>query len=201
MWKRLRNLIIVEFSLSVIPSIKRVCCQTCRSRMTFRRRFAREMLWCWRQAREVIRTELLLWSSWLARRRCKAFTWRWDLRWRRSSAIIRLTKVWRELCKGQLNHRFTQRHASSLIENDAESYGGFPFEFEKIFKIAIGFDAAGVRVSVNGKFFCEYPYKARLALFSGLKIREKNDLYLHILELHHHKVDKRLSQLDTLSCL
>jgi hypothetical protein len=87
------------------------------------------------------------------------------------------------------------------VEKDAETYGGFPFEFEKIFKIALGFDASGIRVSVNGKFFCEYPYKARLAAFSGLKIREKNDLILHIMELHHFKVDKNLHSLDTFSRL
>lgn len=88
-----------------------------------------------------------------------------------------------------------------LIESDAESYGGFPFEFEKIFKLALGFDSFGVRVSVNGKFFCEYPYKARLSTWSGLKIREKNDLTLHVLELDHFKVDKDLHSLDTFSSL
>jgi hypothetical protein len=88
-----------------------------------------------------------------------------------------------------------------LVEKDAETYGGFPFEFEKIFKIALGFDSSGVRVSVNGNFFCEYPYKARLSAFSGLKIREKNDLSLCILELHHYKVDKNLNSLDSYSRL
>lgn len=88
-----------------------------------------------------------------------------------------------------------------LVEKDAETYGGFPFEFEKIFKVALGFDASGVRVSVNGNFFCEYPYKARLSTFSGLKIREKNDLNLHVMELHHFKVDKDLRSLDSFSRL
>jgi hypothetical protein len=88
-----------------------------------------------------------------------------------------------------------------LVEKDAETYGGFPFEFEKIFKIALGFDSSGVRVSVNGNFFCEYPYKARLAAFSGLKIREKNDLTLHIMELHHLKIERSLNSLDSLSKL
>lgn len=88
-----------------------------------------------------------------------------------------------------------------LVEKDAETYGGFPFEFEKIFKIALGFDPAGVRVSINGNFFCEYPYKTKLSTFSGLKAREKNDLVLHILELHHFKVDKNLQNLDSFSKL
>lgn len=88
-----------------------------------------------------------------------------------------------------------------LIEADAETYGGFPFDFEKIFKIALGFDAAGVRISVNGNFFCEYPYKARLSTFSGLKIREKNDLILHIMELQHFKINENLQSLDTFSRL
>lgn len=94
-----------------------------------------------------------------------------------------------------------QKFFSRLVENDVESYGGFPFEFEKIFKIALGFDQNGVRVSVNGKFFFEYPYKARLSQYSGLKVREKNDLHLHIMEIQHFKVDKSLSNLDTFSHL
>lgn len=88
-----------------------------------------------------------------------------------------------------------------LSEANAESYGGFPFEFEKIFKIAIGFESSGVRVSVNGKFFFEYPLKARLSTLSGLKIREKNSLSLQVMELHHFKVDKDLHSLDSFSQL
>jgi Galactoside-binding lectin len=88
-----------------------------------------------------------------------------------------------------------------LIDSEAETYGGFPFEFKKIFRIALGFDSIGVRLSVNGNFFCEYPYKARLSTFSGLKIREKNDLTLHIMELQHFKIDPRLQHLDTFSRL
>ncbi|CRK90942.1 CLUMA_CG004632, isoform A [Clunio marinus] len=84
---------------------------------------------------------------------------------------------------------------------DAETYGGFPFEFEKIFKIALGFESNGIRVSVNGSFFCEYPYTTRLTSYSGLKIREKNDLVLHILEIQHFTVDKDLRNMDLLSRL
>lgn len=90
-------------------------------------------------------------------------------------------------------------HIFRFTEADAETYGGFPFELEKYFKIALGFDDIGVRVSVNGEFFCEYPYKARLSTFSGLKIREKNGLNLHIQELLHFKVDKDLHNLDSFS--
>lgn len=54
---------------------------------------------------------------------------------------------------------------------------------------------------MNGNFFCEYPYKARLSTYSGLKLREKNDLSLHILELHHFKVGKDLHDLDSFSRL
>lgn len=75
----------------------------------------------------------------------------------------------------------------------------FPFEFETMFKIALGFDAIGVRVSVNGKFFCEYPYKARLISYSGLKIRDKNDLNLQVTELQHYKIHQDLLNLDALS--
>lgn len=88
-----------------------------------------------------------------------------------------------------------------LIESIAETYGGFPFEFEKFFKIALGFDSKGVTISVNGKFFCEYPYKARLTSFSGLKIREKNDLTLNIQKLQHFKVNENLHDLDSFSRL
>jgi Galactoside-binding lectin len=93
------------------------------------------------------------------------------------------------------------RHSFRLIEAEAETYGGFPFEFEKIFKIALGFDASGIRVSVDGKFFCEYPLKARLRLasISGLKIRDKNDMSLCVMEIQHIKIDKNLPSLDTLS--
>lgn len=86
-----------------------------------------------------------------------------------------------------------------LNEKEAETYGGFPFAFERVFKIAIGFDAQGVQVAINGKFYCEYPYKARLATFSGVKIREKNDMLLHVLELHHRTIDKSLPNFEQLS--
>lgn len=94
---------------------------------------------------------------------------------------------------------FIDKVISRLSEANAESYGRFPFEFEKIFKIALGFDPIGVRVSVNGNFLFEYPYKARLSTYSGLRIREKNDLSLQVMELRHLKVDKDLHSLDSFS--
>lgn len=54
---------------------------------------------------------------------------------------------------------------------------------------------------MNGKFFFEYPYKARLSTYSGLKIREKNGLSLQVIEVHHLKVDKDLHSLDSFSQL
>lgn len=88
-----------------------------------------------------------------------------------------------------------------LIEDDAETYGGFPFDHEKLFKIALGFEPQGLRISVNGKFFCEYPHKARLVQFSGLKITERNDLRLNILEVSHYRIEKDLHHLDIFSKL
>lgn len=67
--------------------------------------------------------------------------------------------------------------------------------------MAIGFDENGVRTSVNGQFFCEFPYKAPITQFSGLKIREKKDMRLDIWEVDHMKIDIKLSLLDTFSRL
>lgn len=67
--------------------------------------------------------------------------------------------------------------------------------------MAIGFESQGFRVSINGRFFCEYPYKARLVQFSGLKIREKNDLELRVLEISHYRIEKDLHHLDVFSKL
>jgi hypothetical protein len=89
----------------------------------------------------------------------------------------------------------------SFIEEEAETYGGFPFDFEKIFKIAIGFESSGIRISVNGKFFCEYPYMAKLVQFSGLKMSERNDLKLHVMEVNHYRIEKDLHHLDVFSKL
>ena len=67
--------------------------------------------------------------------------------------------------------------------------------------MAIGFDENGIRTSVNGQFFCEFPYKAPITQFSGLKIREKRGMRLDILEIDHMKIDKKLSLLDTFSIM
>lgn len=83
--------------------------------------------------------------------------------------------------------------------SEAEDYGLFPFEYEKLFKIAIGFDKSGLSVSVNGKFFCEYPYTAKLQWYSGLKIREKNDMILSIMEVKHYKSTDGLANFDSFS--
>lgn len=158
---------------------------------------------------ERVRAEIPMvrsrWSFLSARLKRKLSTWTWGFPCRKYIAIVRfkmaLSKItiviikW--LCKALYSLRFNFR----LVESNAEVYGGFPFEFEKIFKVAIGFEKKGVRVSVNGNFFCEYPTKARLSLFSGLKIREKNDLNLCVLEIHHFKVNKELNHLDSFSRL
>lgn len=89
----------------------------------------------------------------------------------------------------------------SFVEDEEESYGGFPFDFEKIFKIAIGFEHQGIRVSINGKFFCEYPYTAKLVQYSGMKISERSDLRLHVMEVHHFRIEKDLHHLDVFSKL
>ena len=89
----------------------------------------------------------------------------------------------------------------SFVESEEESYGGFPFDFEKIFKIAFGFEHQGIRVSVNGKFFCEYPYTAKLVQYSGMKISERSDLRLHVMEVHHFRIEKDLHHLDVFSKL
>ncbi|XP_070504243.1 galectin-9-like isoform X2 [Chironomus tepperi] len=88
-----------------------------------------------------------------------------------------------------------------FVEDEEETYGGFPFDFEKIFKIAFGFEHQGVRVSVNGKFFCEYPYTAKLVQYSGMKISERSDLRLHVMEVHHFRIEKDLHHLDVFSKL
>jgi hypothetical protein len=56
-------------------------------------------------------------------------------------------------------------------------------------------------VSVDGNFFFEYPLSPRLRLstISGLKIRDKFDMELRVMELQHFKIDKNLPSLDTLS--
>jgi hypothetical protein len=56
-------------------------------------------------------------------------------------------------------------------------------------------------VSVDGNFFFEYPLSPRLRLstISGLKIRDKLDMELRVMELQHFKIDKNLPSLDTLS--
>lgn len=93
------------------------------------------------------------------------------------------------------------KYCSSLMETDEETYGGFPFEYEQTFKLAIGFEENGLRISINGQFFCEFPYKTRLSLYSGLKIREKDKMTLEVQQLIHFKIDENLYNLDTFSKL
>lgn len=166
----------------------------------FRRRFMRATSSCLRQSLAVTQAGLSLWSFSLERPKLKAFTWTWGLRKRKFSVTTPWTITSSEWNPIHASHSFNLK-SFRLIEAVAETYGGFPFEFEKFFKIALGFDSNGVRISVNGNFFCEYPYKARLSSFSGLKIREKNDLSLHIQELLHYKVSENLHNLDSFSRL
>ncbi|CAO1381748.1 unnamed protein product [Diamesa hyperborea] len=97
------------------------------------------------------------------------------------------------------NHSVNEKAA--LMETEEETYGGFPFEYEQTFKLAIGFEENGLRISINGQFFCEFPYKTRLSLYSGLKIREKDEMILDVQQLIHFKIDENLYNLDTFSKL
>ncbi|CAO1408990.1 unnamed protein product [Diamesa serratosioi] len=97
------------------------------------------------------------------------------------------------------NHSVNDKAA--LMNSEEETYGGFPFEYNQTFKLAIGFEENGLRISINGQFFCEFPYKTRLNLYSGLKIREKDGMILDVQQLVHFKIDENLYNLDTFSKL
>jgi len=81
---------------------------------------------------------------------------------------------------------------------DEERHGGFPFTFNRIFKIAIGFGLTGFKVAVNGAYFCDFKYRAKIEKFSGIKTTENNGLILNILELDHYWLDSALKNLENL---
>lgn len=203
MLKKWRSLIIEEFFRSPIQFIRRVCFPIYRFLTIFHHRFKKATSLCSQRKLVEIQTVRSLWSSSLERQKLKAFTWTWGLRRGKFSETTRWTitsSEWNQIHDLNFFNLFWVQ-TFRLIEAVAETYGGFPFEFENLFKIALGFDSKVVRISVNGKFFCEYPHKARLSSISGLKIREKNNLSLHIQELHHYKVSENLHNLDSFSRL
>lgn len=82
---------------------------------------------------------------------------------------------------------------------EEERHGGFPFTFNRIFKIAIGLGTTGFRVAVNGANFCDFKFRAKVEKFGGIKMTENNGLILNILELDHFWLDSSLKSLENLS--
>lgn len=82
---------------------------------------------------------------------------------------------------------------------DEERHGVFPFTFNRIFKIAFGFGTDGFKIAVNGAYFCDFKYRAKIEKFSGIKTTENNGLILNILELDHFWLDSSLKNLENLS--
>lgn len=84
---------------------------------------------------------------------------------------------------------------------EEEKGGGFPFVFNQTFKVAIGFGETAYRIAVNGRFFCEFKYRALINNISGLKVSEKNGMILNVLEVDHTNLDKTLRNFEALSRL
>lgn len=200
MLRMCRDSILVGFFHFHFLYIKHVFCKELHSLPMYRHLTRKEVWSYWKVVVVEIRKVPSHWNSSLERQNNKASIWTLDLARRKSTEIIRLMNLQsKKKLFIQEIYYFILCMVSRFNESEAETYGGFPFSMEKVFKIAIGFDAQGVQVSINGKFFCEYPYKARLATYSGLKIRDKKDLVLHVLELHHKLIDKNLHNFSKLS--
>ncbi|XP_059619694.1 uncharacterized protein LOC132263762 [Phlebotomus argentipes] len=106
------------------------------------------------------------------------------------------------------NVRFSQREVArnhtvnSRMEfnpNDEERGGGFPFQFNRTFKIAFGFGERGFRIAVNGTFFCEFAYRGQWNTYTGIKCSEHDGLALNITEVDHVLHDKSLRNFEQLS--
>ncbi|XP_037028020.1 galectin-8-like [Bradysia coprophila] len=95
------------------------------------------------------------------------------------------------------NHTCNEKREFDM--KDEERHGGFPFTFNRIFKIAIGLGTTGFRVAVNGAYFCDFTYRAKLEKFGGIRMTENNGLILNILELDHFWLDSSLKGLENLS--
>ncbi|GAB0086033.1 Galectin [Sergentomyia squamirostris] len=106
------------------------------------------------------------------------------------------------------NVRFPQREVvrNHTVNNkmefnpkDEEKHGGFPFVFNRPFKIAFGFGERGFRIAINGAAFCEWNYRGQWNTYTGIKCTENDGLILNITEIDHIIQDKNLTNFEQLS--